>query len=132
MANTVMNTSATLKMAKLNSHLEHVLHVAVDNAVDAVSQTARGDEHKAPAGNLTGDEVRCQCDDDKHGEHAGGNDEIDARAAAAQEAEGSPVIMDVHKTNDAGDEFDDIGAEQGVLDPVLHCLIQNDDKQADY
>ena len=48
------------------------------------------------------------------------------------EAEGSPVIMDVHKTNDAGDEFDDIGAEQGVLDPVLDCLIQNDDKQADY
>lgn len=40
--------------------------------------------------------------------------------------------MDVHKTNDAGDELDDIGAEQGVLDPVLHCLIQNDDKQADY
>ena len=40
--------------------------------------------------------------------------------------------MDVHKTYDAGDEFDDIGAEQGVLDPVLYCLIQNDDKQADY
>ena len=40
--------------------------------------------------------------------------------------------MDVHKTDDAGDEFDDIGTEQGVLNPVLYCLIQNDDKQTDY
>ena len=40
--------------------------------------------------------------------------------------------MNVHKAYNAGDEFDDIGAEQGVLNPVLDCLIQNDDKQADY
>ena len=119
MANTIYEHIGNVEDGEIEQlHLEHVLHVAVDNAVDAVSKAARGDEHKAPAGNLTGDEVRCQCDDDKHGEHAGGNDEIDARAAAAQEAEGSPVVMDVHKTNDAGDEFDDIGVRTGgVLDP---------------
>ena len=65
-------------------------------------------------------------------ENTRGNDEVDARAAAAQEAERRAVIVHVHETQDAGNELDDIGAEQGVLDPVLHCLIQNDDKQADY
>ena len=51
--------------------------------------------------------------------------------APAEKAEGGAVVMDVHEAQDPGNETHHVRAEEGIGDPELHSLVQDDDKDAD-
>ena len=112
---------------------EHVLHVAVQNTVDAVSDAARHHEHRAPTAKRVGDEVRGEGDDYRNGEHAADDYKRDARAAAVQKAESGSGIMDVHHAYHAGDKLVDGALQRDIArDPVFDPLIDDNGEQRNY
>ena len=76
-----------------------------------------------------GDELGGQGDDDGEGEDAGQDDEEDAGVAAGQKAEGGAVVVDVHKTDNAGDKGLAAGLPGNIAgNPVLDGLVKDDDQ----
>ena len=114
-------------------YLEHVLNIAVENAVDAVGQAARDHQHRAPAPDGAGDEVGSQRDDNAHGKDAADNDKVYPRAASAEEAERRAVVMDVDEADDTGDKLLYAHAHAEVACyPILHPLVEDYDQHSYY
>jgi len=110
--------------------LEHILHKAVQETVDAVADAAGHDEHGAPAAKLAADDAGRQQDDHGDGEHAADGDQIPLGVGTGQEAEGSALVTHVHQAHEPGDQRLGAGVENDVPgDPVLRPLVEDDDQK---
>ena len=110
---------------------EHILHIAAQETVDAVGQTARHDEQQAPAADGRLDQLRGESHDHKDREHGAENDEQHSCVFPAQEAEGGPVVVDVDQLDQTRDQLARAGVERNVSgDPELCPLVENNDQQS--
>ena len=111
-------------------HLEHIHHITVNDPVDAVGEAAGSHHYQAPPCHAAGDKVGGKSQDHGNAEHHGNDDKVDAGPTAAEQTESGAVIGDIDKADHARDELDNVIAHEGVGDPVLHCLVQDDDQQS--
>ena len=112
-------------------HLEHILHITVEDAVNAVADTAGHDKDCAPAAERAGDEIGGQGNDHGNGENDADDDEIDSGVSSAQKAESGALIMDVHETEHTGNKLFDSCVEHNISgNPVLQPLVGDDDQHS--
>ena len=112
---------------------EHILHIAVEDTVDAIGEAACHNEHRAPAPDGAGNKVGGESDYHADGKDAADNNEIYPGSASAEEAERCAVIVDVHKADYTGDKLLYTHAYAEVAcNPILHPLVKYDDQYSNY